>query len=165
MFVHSEEASLISEGVAEIRINSHLAREITWQHDTREPQRYHEWPPFTLTIKESSRPHRTLEPSSMRKPRWVVRGWLNTIPMSSVKYSGVSSNSATLEATKFVGLQKSHMYQYITQCLLQQGTTDAVLNRHRRGLPPLSSKFDIRPLSSFPSSIPHFPLIAPFGLT
>jgi ATP-dependent DNA helicase PIF1 len=25
---------------------------------------------------------------------------------------------------------------YTTQCLLQQGSTDAVLNRHRRGLPP-----------------------------
>jgi hypothetical protein len=29
MFVHSEQTSLISEGVTEIRINSHLAREIT----------------------------------------------------------------------------------------------------------------------------------------
>jgi hypothetical protein len=28
-FVHSEQASPISEGVAEIQINSHLAREIT----------------------------------------------------------------------------------------------------------------------------------------
>jgi hypothetical protein len=29
MFVHSEQASPISEGVAEIRINSHLVRETT----------------------------------------------------------------------------------------------------------------------------------------
>jgi hypothetical protein len=59
MFVHSEQASPISEGVAEIRINSDLAKEITCQHDTREPHRYHEWPHFALTIKESGRvlPH------------------------------------------------------------------------------------------------------------
>jgi hypothetical protein len=59
MFVHSKQASPISEGVAEIRINSHLAREITEQHDTHEPHKYHEWPPFALTIKESGRvlPH------------------------------------------------------------------------------------------------------------
>jgi hypothetical protein len=92
-------------------------------------------------------------------------GGPNTIPMPSVKYSGVSSNSATVDATKFAGPHKSHMRQYITQCLLQQGTTDAVLNRHRRGLPPWSSESDIRPLSSYPSSIPHFPLVAPPSLT
>jgi hypothetical protein len=80
MFVHSEQDSPISKGVAEIRINSHLAGEITSQHDTSEPHRYHEWPLFALTIKESSRAHRTLVPSSMRKPRWVVRGWPDHYP-------------------------------------------------------------------------------------
>jgi hypothetical protein len=149
----------------EIRINSHLAREITWQYDTREPHRYHEWPPFALTIKESSRAHCTLVPSSTWKPRRLSMGGPNTIPMSSMKYSGESSNSATVDATKFVGPHKSRMCQYTTQCLLQQGTTDAVLNRHRRGLPPWSSESDIRPLSSFSSSIPNFPLVAPSGLT
>jgi hypothetical protein len=92
-------------------------------------------------------------------------GGPNTILMSSVKYNGVSSNSAIIDATKFARPHKSHMRQYTTQCLLQQGTTDAVLNRHRRGLPPWSSESNIRPLSSFPSSIPHFPLVAPLGLT
>jgi hypothetical protein len=33
--------------------------------------------------------------------------------MSSVKYSGVSSNSGTVEATKFVGPHESRMRQYI----------------------------------------------------
>jgi hypothetical protein len=157
--------SPISESVTEIRINSHLAREITWQHDTREPHSYHEWPPFALTIKESSWAHHTLVLSYMWKPHRVVRGGSNTIPMSSMKYSGVSSNSVTVEDTKFAGPHKSCMRQYTTQCLLQQGTTDVIINRHRRGLPPWSSESDIRPLSSFPSSIPHFPLVAPPGLT
>jgi hypothetical protein len=51
----------------------------------------------------------------MRKPRRAVRGGPNTVPMSSVKYSGVSSNSAIVEDTKFAGPHKSRMRQYITQ--------------------------------------------------
>jgi hypothetical protein len=35
---------------------------------------YHEGPPFALTIKESSRAHRTLVLSSTRKPHRVVPG-------------------------------------------------------------------------------------------
>jgi hypothetical protein len=48
-----EQASPISEGVTEVWIDSHLEREITWQNDTHEPRRQHEWPPFMMTIKES----------------------------------------------------------------------------------------------------------------
>jgi hypothetical protein len=39
-------------------------------------------------------------------------GGLNTTPMSSMKYSGVSSNSTTIETTKFAGPHKSCMRQY-----------------------------------------------------
>jgi hypothetical protein len=42
--------------------------------------------------------------------------------MSSVKYSGVSSNSVTVEATKFVGAYESHMHQYIIN-LVHRGQT------------------------------------------
>jgi hypothetical protein len=42
--------------------------------------------------------------------------------MSSVKYSGVSSNSATIEATKFVGPYESGMHQYIIN-LIHWGLT------------------------------------------
>jgi hypothetical protein len=80
MFVHSEQGSSISENVAEIRINSHLAKEITWQHDTREPHRYHEWLHFALTIKELRRAHRTLVLSSTQKSHRVVRGWPKHYP-------------------------------------------------------------------------------------
>jgi hypothetical protein len=59
MFEHSDQALPISEDVVEIQINIHLTREITWQHETREPQRHHEWPPFVMTIKESG-PNPTL---------------------------------------------------------------------------------------------------------
>jgi hypothetical protein len=42
--------------------------------------------------------------------------------MSSVKYSEVSSNSATDEATKFVGPHESYMHQYIIN-LVHRGQT------------------------------------------
>jgi hypothetical protein len=63
MFEYNEQASPTSEGVTEIRINIHLAREITLPHDTREPRRHHEWPPFAMTIKESGRVEK---PSGLR---------------------------------------------------------------------------------------------------
>jgi hypothetical protein len=53
MFEHSGQASPISEGVAEIQINIHIANEITWEHHICEPRRHYEWPPFTMTTKES----------------------------------------------------------------------------------------------------------------
>jgi hypothetical protein len=39
----------------------------------------------------------------------------------------------------------SRMHQYI-QVLVQHGSTDAGLNRHRQALPDWSSEFQIRPL-------------------
>jgi hypothetical protein len=52
-----------------------LAREITCQHVTREPQRQHEWPQFATTVKESGR----VAPfPSVHLPRdttrWVILG-------------------------------------------------------------------------------------------
>jgi hypothetical protein len=76
VFEHSEQASPISEGVVEIWINIHLAREITWQHDTRKPWRHHEWPPFALTIKESGwvlpHPIACLSCYNLVGPPWVA---------------------------------------------------------------------------------------------
>jgi hypothetical protein len=88
-----------------------------------------------MTIKELSQAHRTLVPSSTRKPQRVVRGWPKHYPnvIHEVQWGVV--NSATVDATKFVGPHKSHMRQYTTQCLLQHGPTDTVLNQHRQGLP------------------------------
>jgi hypothetical protein len=49
-------------------------------------------------------------------------GGSNTIPISSVKYNDVSSNSVTVQATKFVGPHKSHMRQYIINLVHQDQT-------------------------------------------
>jgi hypothetical protein len=113
MFERSEQASPISEGVAEIRINIHLAREIIWQHDTRGSQRHHEWPRFTMTIKESSRTHLTLVHAFHVIPHRASVGGPRTISYTSVRYSRVLSNSMTVEATMFVGLHKPRMRYYI----------------------------------------------------
>jgi hypothetical protein len=65
----------------EIRINIKQPCKVsTWQHDTREPRRQHEWPPFAMTIKKLSQAHRALVSSSTRKPQWVVCGWPEYYP-------------------------------------------------------------------------------------
>jgi hypothetical protein len=46
----------------------------------------------------------------------------------------------------------------------QQGPIDAVLDRHRWGYYLRSSDHENSPLSSFPSDILQFPLVAPPGL-
>jgi hypothetical protein len=55
------------------------------------------------------------------------------------------------------------MRQYI-HMLVHSDPTDTGLNRHRQGLPPWSSEIVIQTLSTIPSSILHFPLIALPGL-
>jgi hypothetical protein len=64
---------------------------------------------------------------------------------TSVKQGKVSSNSSTHEATQF-GDSICPVCVSIFQMLVQQGSTDAGLNRHRWGLPPWSSEYQIRPL-------------------
>jgi hypothetical protein len=63
-----------------------------------------------MTIKELSRAHRTLVQVFHVIPGRASMSGSHTIPKSPVKYSGVSSNSVTVEATKFVGPHKSHMH-------------------------------------------------------
>jgi hypothetical protein len=48
--------------------------------------------------------------------------------------------------------------------LVHSDPTDMGLNRHRRGLPPWSSEYQIRPLILFPIQYSPFSLIEPPGL-
>jgi hypothetical protein len=75
-----------------------------------------------MTIKESSQTHRILVQVFHVIPHRASVGDSHTIPMSPMKYNGVSFNSATVEATKFVGLHKFCMRQYIIN-LVQRGQT------------------------------------------
>jgi hypothetical protein len=118
---YSEQASPISEGAAEIQINiilqgTNLTTRHTWVTQA----------PWVVTVHddyqrvESGPPYHSagfLHDTSMD-----IRGWPHTIPMSPVKYNGVLSNSASVEATKFTGPHKSHMCQYIIN-LIHRGQT------------------------------------------
>jgi hypothetical protein len=88
-----------------------------------------------MTIKESSRAHRTLVQVFHVIPRRASVGGPHTITLSSVKYSGVPSISATVKATKFAGPHKSHMHQYIINLVHWGQTIGPQLTQV--GLPPL----------------------------
>jgi hypothetical protein len=75
-----------------------------------------------MTIKELSWAHHTLVQVFHVIPRRASVGAPHTILMSPVKYGGLSSNLATVEAIKFVGSHKSHMRQYIIN-LAHRGQT------------------------------------------
>jgi hypothetical protein len=138
-----------------------LAREITGQHDTCRPRRHHEWPWFMTMIKELGR----LAPfPSVRLPCDTIRC---DICGSPVHYPGIhhcrrgeeSSNSVTIKAPMFSGPHLSRMHQYIIK--LACWSRRSFVNRDKWGLPPRSSESDKRPLSTFPSSVLHSPLIGP----
>jgi hypothetical protein len=68
---------------------------------------------------------------------------------TSMKRGKVSSNSSTHEATQFRDSICS-VCDSTFQMLVHSDPTDAGLNRHRRGLPPWSSEYQIRPLPFLP---------------
>jgi hypothetical protein len=152
--------SPISEGATEIQINIHLARELTWQHDTCGSRRHHEWPPFVMTIKESGRvlhhPSACLPHDNSMGIRWwtVHLSWC-----TSIRQGKVSSNLAIIEAAKFAGPNKSRMRQYIVNACYTWPLINTGGDYHLQ-----SFEHENRPLSPFPSSIFHFPLVAPPGL-
>jgi hypothetical protein len=58
----------------------------------------------------------------------------------SLQVGRIASDPATISATQFMGPHKSHMRQYCSM-LAHQGPNDAVLSRHRQGLPPRSPEY------------------------
>jgi hypothetical protein len=108
-------SSPISEGVTEIWINIHLAREnkATWHmwgllDPTKRPQ-------FATMIKESGRVSLF---SSACLPRdtthWAIRGCpVHYFGIHHCRRGEVSSNSSTFKGTKFAGPNKFRMRQYI----------------------------------------------------
>jgi hypothetical protein len=154
----------ISEGTTETRANLKLARVITWQHGTRGTWRHHEWQQFTMTIKESSRVDLTLmhvfHTYASADTPWIAHALSCVSPM---RYGRVSSNSVTVEASKFAGPHKIP-YALVHNSNLLTRVKRSVLNWHRRGYHLGAPNFRSDHSSSFPSSILHFPLIAPPGL-
>jgi hypothetical protein len=83
--------------------------------------------------------------TSMDTP-WVARTLSH---YTSLKRGKVSSNSSTHETTQF-GDSIRLVCVSTFQMVVHSDPTDAGLNRHRRGLPPWSSEYHIRPLILLP---------------
>jgi hypothetical protein len=77
---------------------------------------------------------------------WVARTLSHCTPMKRGK---VSSNLVTYEATKFAGIHKSLMRQYIIKCLFIRAQPMWALSEVR-GLPPWSSEFTIQTTLNLP---------------
>jgi hypothetical protein len=158
MFRCGEQASPISEGVAEIRINSQpcKGRNVTTWH-TRAKRA-----PWVATVHDD---YQTVEPVPPY-PGAVFHTYASEDTLrvawplnhcTPVKYSGASSNSVTIEAIQFVGPHKILYAPVHNQSLfIQTQQTHALIDTggdYHCGALNLWS----RPLSTFPSSILHFP--------
>jgi hypothetical protein len=73
---------------------------------------------------------------------WVAHALSHFTP---VRYGRIASVSAAHEVTQFAGPHKIP-YAPVHNSNLLIGARRSVLNRHRRGLPPWSFEFQIRPL-------------------
>jgi hypothetical protein len=102
------------------------------------------------TVKETIMAHLTLVHvfhayASADRP-WVAHALSHYTP---IRYGRIASVSVAHDATQF---RDSICPVCVStfQMLVQQDSTDTGLNRHRRGLPPWSSEYQIRPLILLP---------------
>jgi hypothetical protein len=134
--------SPISEGVADIRIDSQPCNGINLTHDTCEQWMHHEWPQFTTWSKSQDRSYLALVPSSTRMPQGTICGWPDTILYNIHKEVGYHP---TRWHTKLLSL-RDPIIPYVpvhNQVLVHSDPTTTGLNWHKRGLPSWSSEFTI----------------------
>jgi hypothetical protein len=156
--------SPMSEGVVEIWINSQPCKGINLTTWHTQAQGHHECQRFMVWPKSRAGSYLTLVPSSTCMPQRTHRGWPEHYPIiqlwSEVRYH------PTHRHTKLLNLGSPYvMYASLHfKCLfIQTQSTGALIDTgggYHLGAPNLWS----RPLSTFPSSILHFPLIAMPGL-
>jgi hypothetical protein len=156
----NEQVLPISEGITETRANLNLARVITWQHDTRGPEGHHGWQQFTTRSKSRAGSYLALVPSSTRMPQRTHRGWPDTIPYHIHKEVRYRPTRWHMKLLSLRHLIKSRMHQYTTQTC-SSGLDDRSLTDTGGGYHLEALNFRSDHLSSFPSSILPFPLIAP----
>ncbi len=156
--------SSISEGVVEIRINSQPCKGINLTTRHTRARRAPRVATVHNAVKELDRvlphPSAVFHAYALADTPWMARTLSHCTTMKRGK---ALSNSLTHKATQF----EDSIYPVCAstfQMLVHSDPTDAGHNQHRRGLPPWSSEFLIRPLSTFLSSILQFPLIAQPGL-
>jgi hypothetical protein len=142
--------SPISVSVVEIRINNQSCKGI--QLTTRHTQAWRTPRVATVhnTVKEMIRAHLTLVHifhayASVDTP-WVAHALSH---YTSVRYGRIASVAAAHDATQF-GDSIYPVCISTFQMLVHSDPTDVGLNRHRRGLPPWSSEFQIKSLPFLP---------------
>jgi hypothetical protein len=156
--------SPISDGVTRIWINNQPCKGINLTTRYTQARRTPRVAIVHDAVKETIRAHLTLvhifHAYASTDTLWVAHALSH---YTSVRYGRIASVSAAHYATQF-GDFICHVCVSTFQMLVHSDPIDADLNWLRRGLPPWSSKYQIRPLPSFPSNILHFLLIAPSGL-
>jgi hypothetical protein len=133
--------SPISEGVEEIRINSQHCKGINLTTWHTQAQRAPRVATVHDAVKETIRAHLTLVHvfqayASIDTP-WVTLALSHYTP---VRYGRIASISAAHDATQF-GDSICLVCVSIIQMLVHSDSIDVGLKRHRRGLPPWSSKY------------------------
>ncbi len=156
--------SPISEGIVEIRINSQPCKGINLTTRHTRARGHHEWQQFMTWLKSWGRSYIALVSSSMCMPRWTHRGWPEHYPIihpwSEVRYRPTPRRTKLLIlGISYVPYAPLHFKCLFIRTQPMQALTDTGGGYH---LGALNFRSDHSP--SFPSSILHFPIIAPPGL-
>jgi hypothetical protein len=140
----------MSEVVAEIRINNQHCNGINLTTRHTQARRAPRVATIHNEVKDTIRAHLTLvhvfHAYASADTPWVARALSHFTP---VRYGRIVSVSAAHDATQF-GDSICPRCVSTFLMLVQQGSTDMGLNRHRRGLPPWSSEYQIRPFPFLP---------------
>jgi hypothetical protein len=102
-------------------------------------------------------------PSSTRMPRWTHRGWPDTIPYNIHKEVGYRPTWRHMKLLS-LGIPYISYASVHFKCLFIRTEPTQALNNTGGGYHLRALNFRSDHSSSFPSSILHFPLIAPPGL-
>jgi hypothetical protein len=142
----SNKASSMSEGVAEIRINSQPCKGINLTTRHTQAQRAPRVATIHDAVKKMIRAQLTLvhvfHTYALADTPWVAHALFYC---THVRYGRIASVSVAHDATQF-GDSIYLLCVSTFQMLIHSDPTDACLNRHIRGLPLCSSEYQIRPL-------------------
>jgi hypothetical protein len=135
--------------IVEIWINSKSYKGINLTTRHTQARGHHEWQQFTTWPKSWAGSYLTIVPSFTRMPQRTHRGWIEHYPIvhpwSEVRYR------PTCRHTKLLSLGIPYvLYAPVHNSNLLTGARRSVRNRLRRGLPPWSSEYQIKPLSFLP---------------
>jgi hypothetical protein len=138
------------EGVMKIRINNQPCQGVNLTTQHTQARRAPRVATIHDEVKETIKAHLILvhvfHAYASADTPWVDHALYHFTP---VRYDRIASVSAAHDATQFWD-SICPVCVSTFQMFVQQGSTEACLNRHRRGLPPWSFEYQIRPLSFLP---------------